>query len=85
MQISAVVPVMAVFTAGTVLPLGTFPVWIQKTIEFLPTTWFMNSVNFSLGLGNSTWSLPVLWIAMAAVTVGATLLAARIFDWEDEV
>ena len=83
MQISAIVPVVAVFTARTVLPLNAFPLWIQKVIDFLPTTWFMDAVNVSLGTGTPGWTLPALWLAMAAVTLAVTLVSATIFRWDN--
>ncbi|MCB7136948.1 ABC transporter permease [Cellulosimicrobium marinum] len=84
LQVGGVVPVVVLFTAGSVIPTDSVPRALSLAIDALPTTWFVRSLDSLL-----TGSPPVLPLPVAAgvlILAGALLVAlgVRFFDWGRE-
>ncbi|MEA9984597.1 ABC transporter permease [Subtercola sp. RTI3] len=81
-QITGFLPVIVLFTSGTVLPPGIYPPFISTAIDFIPSTWFMQAMSSDLAGTTPFTSIYLLWALMAGVGVAVALLAARLFKWD---
>ena len=82
-QLTGFVPVVVLATSGTAFPPEVYPDAVWTVFQLLPTTWFMQSVNADLNGATPFLPEPVLWALMAAVAIAATVVAARVFVWDD--
>jgi len=81
-QIAGFLPVIAIFSSGTVSPISVLPEVLQHTIKGVPTTWFMQAASADLAGTEPFTSVYLLWALMAATTVVVALLAAKLFRWD---
>ena len=81
-QLCGLIPVVIILTAGTVFPIYGLPGWVQALFDALPTTWFLQAVSADIAGTEPFTSIYLLWAMMAAVGVGVSLLAARLFAWD---
>ena len=81
-QLTGFIPVLVLATAGTALPMWIIPDWGQVLMNAFPTSWFIHALGADLTGIEPFTSIYVLWGMMAAVTLGAALLAARLFSWD---
>lgn len=83
-NVAAVLPVMAIFASGSVLPPQLIPEPVAWVLNCLPTTWYMRAAAADLaGDAASEGLLFLYWGLMLATTVVAAVLAARLFIWDD--
>lgn len=81
-QITGFLPVIVILTSGTVMPAELFPAPVQFITRCFPTTWFMQAVGADSSGVTPFVSVYWLWLMMGVVTVAASILAARIFKWD---
>jgi len=81
-QVAGFLPVIVIFTSGTVYPTSVLPGFLQDAITVIPTTWFMQAASADLAGTEPFTSVYLLWALMAATAVGVALLAARLFRWD---
>jgi len=82
-SIAVLVPIVAMFASGEVFPKQILPEWLQVAMEWVPSSWFIQAASADL-VGSATMlPVPVLWLMMVASTALVTLLAARLFVWDD--
>lgn len=83
-NVAAVLPVMAIFASGSVLPPQLIPEPVAWVLNCLPTTWYMRAAAADFaGDAASEGLLFLYWGLMLATTVVAAVLAARLFIWDD--
>lgn len=81
-QFTGLIPIIVLLTSGTVFPPSLFPDWLVPVLNAIPTAWFIQAAGADLSGYTPFASVYVLWGLMAAATVVATLLAARLFRWD---
>ncbi|MGO2750273.1 MAG: ABC transporter permease [Pseudoclavibacter sp.] len=82
-QISALIPIFALFASGSVLPKGILPDWVAVALNLLPTTWFIQAAGNDLVGVEGFTSVYVLWAMMICIALCSAALAARLFVWDD--
>lgn len=83
-NLAAVLPVMAIFASGSVLPSHLIPEPVTWVLNCLPTTWYMRAAAADLaGDTTSAGLLFLYWGLMLVTTLAAGILAARLFIWDD--
>jgi ABC-type uncharacterized transport system permease subunit len=83
-NLAAVLPVMAIFASGSVLPPQLIPEPVAWVLNCLPTTWYMRAAAADLAGDTASEALLFLyWGLMLATTIVAAVLAARLFIWDD--
>ncbi|MFZ7089182.1 ABC transporter permease [Curtobacterium sp. RRHDQ10] len=81
-QVTGFLPVIVIFSCGTIVPLHIFPDFVRYLTYSFPSTWFMQAVGADIAGTQPFISVYWLWAMMAAVAVAAALLAARLFKWD---
>lgn len=82
-SIAVIVPIVVMFASGDVFPKQILPDWIEVILQWLPSSWFVQAASADL-VGSATMlPVPILWLMMAGCTVAMSLLAARLFVWDD--
>lgn len=81
LQLSYIIPMIALFTSGAVFPLEILPEWITIVFRALPSTWFVDTL--SALFANSAPSLPigVNWALMTLFAAGTAYVAVRSHQW----
>lgn len=82
-QAAVMIPILAVFATGRMVPREILPDWVWAAADALPTNWFAQAAGADLAGTATMLPVPLLWAMMAAVTVLVWLLAARLFVWDD--
>lgn len=81
---AAVLPVLAMFASGSVLPPQLIPEPVQWVLNALPTTWYTRAAAADLiGDQQSSDLMWLYWGLMLVTTVISGLLAAKLFVWDD--
>lgn len=81
-QISGILPVLILFVSGSVFPTYILPDVVQEAIKFLPTTWFVQAASTDLVGTEPFLNVYLLWAMIAAVVIAVTVLASRLFKWD---
>ena len=81
LQLSYIIPMIALFTSGAVFPLELLPEWITIVFRALPSTWFDNTL--SALFANTVPFLPIgaNWALMTLFAAGAAYVAIRSHQW----
>lgn len=81
-QLSGLLPVIVIGTAGTIFPMELFPDVVRYAMDAVPSTWFMQAASADIVGTQPFFPVYWLWLMLAAITVAVGGLAARLFTWD---
>jgi ABC-2 type transport system permease protein len=82
LQVSGVLPVVALFASGAFLPLSSLPEAVRIALQLLPTTWFMEGISADVVGIEPFLPVYVLWCLMGFTGVAVALLSSKVFKWD---
>lgn len=81
LQLAYIVPLIVLLTSGALFSLDIYPEPVQKLLQALPSTWFVDTFNSQIHGSTPMLPLGAMWASMALIAIGSACVSLRLYRW----